>query len=109
MNTQNERKTIYHDFEPKCDYLSARFDDDSMRNAGIFNGSIVVLHKQRTANDGDIIAALLGKKLYLRRYKQYGKTIMLLPENSAYDPIPVVNKDDFLVLGKVVQVCTFLD
>ena len=109
MNTKPLRKTIYHDFEPKCDYMSARFNDDSMRNAGIFNGSVVVLHKQRTANNGDIVAVLLGKKLYLRRFKQYGKTIMFMPENSAYEPIPVLNKDEFLVLGKVVQVCTFLD
>lgn len=109
MNTQSKRKQICHDFEPKCDYMSARFNDDSMRNIGIFDGSVVVLHKQRTANDGDIIAVLFDKKLYLRRYKQYGNTVMLMPENSAYEPIPVLNKDDLLVLGKVVQVCTFWD
>lgn len=109
MNTQPKRKTICHDFEPKCDYVSARCNDDSMRNAGILHGSVVVLHKQRTANDGDIIAVVLDKKLYLRRYKQYGKTIMLMPENTAYEPIPVLNQDDLLVLGKVVQVCTFMD
>lgn len=109
MNTQPKRKTICHDFEPKCNYMSVRFNDDSMRGAGIFKDSIVVLRKQRTANDGDLIVVLIGKKLYLRRFKYYGKTVMLMPENTAFEPIPVPNKDDLLILGKVVQICTYLD
>ncbi len=110
MKNSPKPKTICHDFEPKIDYMSVRFTDDSMRNAGIYKDSVVVVHKQRTATDGDIVIVLLGKKLYLRRIKfyNYNKTIILMPENPAYEPINVVNKDEMVILGKVVQIVTFV-
>lgn len=109
MNEKIKRKTISHDFEPKSEYMSVRFNDDSMRNAGIFKDSVLVLHKQRTANDGDIVAVLFENNLYLRRLKSFGKTIMLMPESSVYEPIVVVDKEEILILGKVVQISSFLD
>ena len=86
MKETFKRKTICHDFEPKYEYMSVRFNDDSMRNAGIFKDSVLVLHKQRTAVDGDIVAIAKDRKVYLRKYKQFGDAVMLMPDNPEYEP-----------------------
>lgn len=109
MNEKPRRTQFNHDFAPIEEYMTARFDDDSMKNDGIFKDSIIVLHKQRTAVNGDIVAVASGRKIYLRKYKQFGKTVMLMPANPAYEPMPYTDESDVVILGKVVQVTTFLD
>lgn len=74
-------------------YLSVR--GDSMINAGIPNGSLVLLHKQDYAENGQIVACLVnGDSATLKRYKQIGQTVFLMPENSSYEPI-IVSCMDF--------------
>ena len=65
---------------------------DSMTGAGIDDGDLVLVKKQEEARDGDIVVAWaedVGNTL--KRYKKYGNTVFLHPENPKYVDIPVKN------------------
>ena len=75
-------------------YFFLRVSGESMINAGINNGDLVLIRKQQCAEDGQIVAARVnGDEATLKRYKTQGETILLLPENPDYDPILVRAKD----------------
>lgn len=73
---------------------------ESMINAGIFDGDKIILHKQSTANNGEIVAALIddGYATVKRFYKENGR-YRLQPENDTMEPIIV---DNVSILGKVI-------
>ena len=63
---------------------------DSMTGAGINDGDLVLIRKQEEAQNGDIVVAFIeGEGNTLKRYKQYGHTIFLHPENPKYTDIPL--------------------
>ena len=63
---------------------------DSMTGAGINDGDMVLIRKQEEARNGDIVVAYLeGEGNTLKRYRIYGKTIFLHPENPKYRDIPL--------------------
>ena len=63
---------------------------DSMTGAGIDDGDLVLIRKQEEANNGDIVVAYIeGEGNTLKRYKKYGNTVFLHPENPKYRDIPV--------------------
>ena len=63
---------------------------DSMTGAGIDDGDLVLIRKQEEARNGDIVVAYLeGEGNTLKRYRIYGKTIFLHPENPKYRDIPL--------------------
>lgn len=95
---------IYISFRPKEEYFALRVHGDSMINAGIQDGSILVVHKQETAENGEVIVAMLNGEQTVKRLKLVGEMTFLWPENPAYDPIPVSAKDSFIILGRVVEV-----
>ena len=74
---------------------------DSMIKAGILSGDTVIVHRQSTANDGEIVIALIGDEATCKRLSHRGKDIFLLPENDDYSPIP---GNDASILGRVVAV-----
>ena len=94
---------IYVKYRPKEEYFAVHVYGDSMINAGILDGSIIVCHKQETAESGDIVVAMLNGEQTVKRFKLIGDTCFLLPENPRYDPIPVTKDDELLILGKVVE------
>ena len=74
-----------------------------MKNAGIFDGDFVLVKKQRTANSGEVIVAVIGEEATVKRYFPEEGRIRLQPENEAYDPIMVdKNSPEFYIAGKVV-------
>jgi len=75
----------------KGDFFILRAKGDSMANAGIGNGDEVLIRKQDTAEDGDIVAALIGEEATLKRYfpDRVRNVICLHPENDAFDDIYV--------------------
>lgn len=91
-------------FQPADEYFALRVHGDSMNNAGILNKSIIICHKQETAENGEIIVAMLNKEQTVKRYKLHGDNIYLMPENPAFLPIPITNKDELIILGKVVEI-----
>lgn len=76
---------------------------DSMIGAGIDNGDLVVIKKQSTANNKDIIAVELEGSATLKRLSIDKNDIMLIPENDKYTPISIKNREA-LVLGVVVGI-----
>jgi repressor LexA len=78
-----------------------RVAGESMRDAGILAGDYVVVRKQETAKNGDIVVALLGEEATVKRYFKESDHIRLQPENSAMEPIL---STDVRILGKVVGV-----
>lgn len=74
---------------------------DSMVDAAICDGDWVVVRSQPTANQGDIVAALLDDEATVKTFKRSGGHVWLMPHNPAYAPIP---GDEARILGKVVSV-----
>ena len=95
---------IYISYRPKEEYFALRVHGDSMINAGIQDGSVLVVHKQECAENGDIVVAMLNNEQTVKRLKIFNNNLFLKPENSSYDMIPITEKDNFIILGKVVEV-----
>jgi repressor LexA len=88
------------------DLFALRVAGDSMQNAGILDGDIVVVRSQSDAKNGDIVVALLDEEVTVKRFHQSDEGVVLLPENTAYDPI-ILSPTHFArvqVLGRVVAV-----
>ncbi len=74
---------------------------DSMVDAAICDGDFVVVRQQQTADNGDIVAAMLDEEATVKVFKQRDGHTWLLPQNTAYEPIL---GDHATILGKVVTV-----
>jgi repressor LexA len=74
---------------------------DSMVNAGILPGDLVVVHPQDTADDGDIVVALLGEDATVKRFFHEPDHVRLQPENDTMQPI---RSREVQLLGRVVGV-----
>jgi repressor LexA len=80
---------------------------DSMKNAGILDGDTVVVRKQATATDGDIVVAIVGEEdepeaeATVKRYFRERDHIRLEPENESFEPI---RSPDVKVAGRVIGV-----
>ena len=69
------------------EYFALRVRGESMLGAGILPGDLVVVRRQPTANNGEIVVALLEDEATVKRFSQKNGRIWLLPENDAYSPI----------------------
>jgi repressor LexA len=78
-----------------------RVRGDSMKDAGILEGDFVVVRPQETAQDGDIVVALVGEEATVKRFFRENDHVRLQPENSAMEPI---RSKEVRVLGQVVGV-----
>jgi len=74
-------------------------DGESMINAGIEDGDYVIAQQQNTANNGEIVIALIDNRATVKRFYKREDYVELKPENPNYDPILVKNVK---LLGKVV-------
>jgi repressor LexA len=81
------------------DAFVLRVRGDSMAGAGILDGDYVVVRPQATAENGDIVAALLGEDATVKRFYHDRNGIRLQPDNPAYEAIVT---SEAKVLGKVV-------
>jgi repressor LexA len=74
---------------------------DSMVDAGIVDGDWVVVRQQPSAENGEIVAAMLDSEATVKTYRRKDGHVWLLPHNDLYEPIL---GDDALILGRVVTV-----
>lgn len=74
---------------------------DSMIDAAICDGDYVVVRRQPTCENGDIVAALLDDEATVKTFKRRDGHVWLMPHNPAYEPIPGDNAE---IMGKVVSV-----
>ena len=89
---------ICYNAEDGGDYFALNVRGDSMVNAGILDGDIVIVRRQATARSGEIVIAMINDEATVKRLKIDGNDIWLLPENPAYSPI---NGNHCEILGKV--------
>lgn len=84
----------------------ARVDGDSMTDAGIYDGDIVVIDKSIDAADGDYIAAYVDGEFTLKKFQldPSGQCAWLVPANPKYKPIKVTRDNDFMVWGVVTSI-----
>lgn len=85
--------------------FALRVRGDSMINAHIVDGDLVLVRKQDTAGSGDIVAAMLDGEATVKRFGREGGAVVLRPEHPTMKPIVVEpGHGDFRILGKVVGV-----
>lgn len=95
LNDLLTRRTI------QKDVFALKVKGDSMVEAGILNGDIAIIKKQLSANDGDIVAALLeNNEATLKRLRLNKEKPFLEPANSNYKPI----HKEFKVIGKLINI-----
>lgn len=84
-------------------YFALRVQGDSMLGAGIQEGDYVIVRQQDTANSGEIVIALLGEEVTVKRLRRQGKAFFLEAANAAYPPIALLRHPATArILGKVV-------
>ena len=76
-----------------------RVKGDSMINAGILDGDLIAVNSQNTADNGEIVVAMIDEEATVKRFYKENGHIRLQPENEIYTPIIA---DNVTILGKVV-------
>lgn len=89
---------VCYEGRPGAEYFALRVSGDSMQNAGIYDGDVVIVRKQDTADSGQVVVALLDEEATVKRLKIDKGEIWLMPENPAYSPI---NGNGCRILGRV--------
>jgi repressor LexA len=79
-----------------------RVQGDSMVEAGILNNDLVLVKQQSTANNGEIVVALIGDEATVKTFYKEKGYVRLQPENQYMEPIIV--RDNLKILGKVAGV-----
>lgn len=92
------------DIVPKGESFILNVRGESMINAGILNGDKVFVHSCSTADNGDIIVALIDDSATVKTFYKEDGRIRLQPENDTMEPIIV---DDCQIVGKVYGVLRF--
>ena len=88
-------------FNPKPHYL-LRVEGMSMKNAGILDGDLVAVHRTPEVRSRQIIVARLDDEVTVKRYRQEGSVVWLLPENEDFEPIEVDLSSQAMVIEGVV-------
>lgn len=107
---------------PADDYIEARLDlnshlikhpaasffvtasGDSMKNAGIHSGDLLVVDKSIQPENNHIVIAALNGELTVKRLSRSGGRVCLMPENNEFEPIDISGEDDLVIWGVVTYV-----
>ncbi|NMA38301.1 MAG: transcriptional repressor LexA [Papillibacter sp.] len=92
---------INYDTGSEGEFFALKIKGDSMINAGILDGDMVIVRRQPSALNGEIVIALIDDSATCKRLKRENGKVLLLPENDAYSPI---EGDNASLLGKVTAV-----
>jgi repressor LexA len=91
-------------FNPKPHYL-LRVEGMSMKNAGILHGDLVAVHRTPEVRSRQIVVARVDDEVTVKRYRQEGSLVWLLPENEEFEPIKVdLHLQTMVIEGVVVGV-----
>ncbi|UCH64610.1 MAG: transcriptional repressor LexA [Ignavibacterium sp.] len=91
------------------DAFALRVRGDSMINAGIFEGDVVIVSPNQKGKNGDVIVAMLDDEVTVKRLEMRNNLIRLLPENEDFQPIQITEKSRFSIIGKVKGVVRWLN
>ena len=88
-------------FSPRPHYL-LKVVGMSMKDAGIMDGDLVAVHRTPEVRNRQIIVARLENEVTVKRYKQDGSTVWLMPENADFEPIKVNMREESMIIEGVV-------
>jgi len=88
-------------FQPKAHYL-LKVRGMSMKDVGILDGDLVAVHRTPDVRNRQIVVARLENEVTVKRYKQEGSTVWLLPENEEFEPIRVNTREEDLIIEGIV-------
>ncbi|MGE5436993.1 MAG: transcriptional repressor LexA [Syntrophothermus sp.] len=91
------------------DSFALKVKGDSMINAGIFEGDIVIVSPSTDVSNGDIVVAMLDDEVTVKTYENKKNKIKLIPQNLNYKTIEVDERKSFSIVGKVVGVLRWLN
>ena len=91
----------FHTGHPGDVHFALRVRGESMLNAGILPGDLVIVHRQATCSNGEIVVAMIEDEATVKRFSRQNGHVWLLPENDAYSPIDGTYAQ---ILGKVAAV-----
>ena len=98
---ENQEGTIAWEGDPKC--FALRVQGDSMVNAAILDGDMVVVRPQANADDGQIVVARIGDEATVKRLRRRNGEIWLMPENEAYAPIDGTEAEIIGIVKAVIR------
>ena len=81
-----------------------RVAGESMQEAGIHAGDVLIVDRALPPSDGRVVIAVVNGELTVKRLSTRHGTLMLLPENHQYPPLPITDTTAFEVLGVVTYV-----
>jgi repressor LexA len=88
-------------FQPRPHYL-LKVTGMSMKDAGILDGDLVAVHRTSEVRSRQIVVARLENEVTVKRYRQEGSIVWLLPENNEFEPIKVDLKEQALLIEGIV-------
>jgi repressor LexA len=99
-----DRLDVGQVFGDSTDLFALRVRGDSMVDAGILDGDVVIVRQRDQAKPGAIVVALIGEEATVKYYRPRPGRIELVPANEKYQPIQVTEGQDFRILGVVTGV-----
>lgn len=102
LAVENREGTLNWDGDPDCFALRVR--GDSMIDAGIFDGDLVVVRPQQNADDGQIVVAMIEDEATVKTLRRSRGMVWLQPENPAYS---IIQADDIQLVGLVKAVVRY--
>ncbi len=91
------------------DCFALRVKGDSMINAGIFEGDLVIVSPKREISNDDIVVAMLDDEATVKTYEKKNNQINLIPHNENYRTIEITDLDRFKLIGKVIGIVRWLN
>ena len=101
LAVENQEGFLSWDGDPGCFALRVR--GDSMINAAILSGALVVVRPQQSADDGQIVVARIGDEATVKRLRRRSGKVWLMPENDSYAPIDGTEAELIGVVKAVVR------
>lgn len=83
----------------------ARIDGDSMRDAGIFNGDLVIIDRSLEASAGNFVAAYVDGEFTVKEFRPdpENNCAWLIPHNNSYSPIRITEENAFIIWGVITH------
>jgi repressor LexA len=101
-----EHIEAHYDIDPKIfaptPHFLLRVHGMSMRDAGILDGDLVAVHRSPDVRNRQIVVARLDDEVTVKRYRQEGHKVWLLPDNPEFDPIQIDLREQALTIEGVV-------
>lgn len=83
-------------------YFFLRASGDSMENAGINDGDLLLIRQQTSANNGDIVVALIDDEATVKELRVNRDNVVLVPQSNNKSHLPIILAKDFAVQGVVI-------